>query len=136
MLSRHDGPVTPCNSGRGRLNTQAPMQQQDPELLPQNVQQLLNCGETQRYAFHWYEGVFPPNLQVLLYRQHQQDTLRHGWDGLVAGTDERADERTERMGSRIRSGIQSCTNLDRLCLSRRSSRHDSSGTCCGSCEPA
>jgi hypothetical protein len=56
---------------------------------------FLNCGETQQYAFHWYERVFPPNL--ILHRQHQQDALRHGWDGLVAGTDGSVDERAGRM---------------------------------------
>jgi hypothetical protein len=42
-----------------RIHTQATVQQQDPALLPTTVQQLLNGGETQRYAFHWYEGVVP-----------------------------------------------------------------------------
>jgi hypothetical protein len=42
-----------------RLHTHATMQQQGPELLPKHVQQLLSCVETQRYAFHWYEGVTP-----------------------------------------------------------------------------
>jgi hypothetical protein len=44
-----------------RLHTHATMQEQDPELPPKHVQQLLNCVETQRYAFHWYEGVPPPD---------------------------------------------------------------------------
>ncbi len=45
------------------------MPQQDPELLPATVQQLLNRGGSQQYAFHWYEEATPPNL--LLYRQHK-----------------------------------------------------------------
>ena len=79
------------------------MQQQDPELLPTTVQQHLNCDNTQRYAlslryaFHWYDGEAPPNL--LLYQKHQQDALRHSWDGLIAGTDGSVDERTEQMGA-------------------------------------
>jgi hypothetical protein len=73
------------------------MQQQDPELLAKHVQQLLHCVETQRYAFHWYEGVPPPNL--LLNQQHQQDAQRHGRDRLVAGTGRSVDERSERMGA-------------------------------------
>ena len=79
------------------IHTQAAMQQNDSELLPTTVQQLLNGSETQRYAFHWYDGEIPPNLQ--LYRQHQQDGLRHGWNGIVAGTDGSVDERAERMGA-------------------------------------
>ena len=39
----------------------------------------------------------PPRL--LLYRQNQQDALRHSWDGLVAGTDGSVDERAEQMGA-------------------------------------
>jgi hypothetical protein len=59
---------------------------------------INHCG-SHRYAFklHWYYGVTSPNL--LLYRQHQQDALRHGWDGLVAGTDGSVDERAEWMGA-------------------------------------
>jgi hypothetical protein len=62
-----------------------------------NLYQLLNHFGSQRYALHWYEGMTPPNL--LLYRQHQQDALRHGWDGLVAGTDGSVDERAEWLGA-------------------------------------
>jgi hypothetical protein len=62
-----------------------------------SAQQLLNSSGSQRYAFHWYEGVTPPNL--LLYQQHQQDALLHGCDGLVAGTDGSVDKRVEWMGT-------------------------------------
>ena len=86
-----------CSAQLWQLRSQATMQQQDPELLPATVQQLLNCDETQRYAFHWYDGEAPPTL--LLYQKHQQDALRHSWDGLIAGTDGSVDERTERMGA-------------------------------------
>jgi hypothetical protein len=83
-----------------RLHPHATIQQQGPEgpeLLPRHVQQLLNCVETQLYAFHWYEGGPPPSF--LLYQQHQQDAQRHCWDGLVAGTDGSVDERSEQMGA-------------------------------------
>ena len=50
----------------------------------------------ERYAFHWNEDPVPPRL--LIHRQHQQDALRHGWDGLVAGTGS-VDERAEQMGA-------------------------------------
>jgi ribonuclease HI len=39
----------------------------------------------------------PPGL--LIYRKHQQDALRHSWDGLFAGTEGSVDERTEVMGA-------------------------------------
>ncbi len=80
-----------------RLHTHATMQQQDPELLPKHVQQLLNCVETQRYVFHWYEEVPPPYL--LLYQQHQQDAQRHCWAGLVAVTEGSVEARSKRMGA-------------------------------------
>ena len=80
-----------------RLDTPAGLPQSDPELLPAIVQQHLTRGGRQSYAFHWSDGVVPPRL--LLYRQHQQDALRHSWDGLVAGTDGSVDEGTERMGA-------------------------------------
>ena len=82
-----------------RLNIprQETQTQSNPELLPATVQQLLNCSRNQRYAFHWYEGEIPQHL--LLYRHHQQDAIRHGWDGLVAGTDGSVDERSELMGA-------------------------------------
>ena len=86
-----------CSTQLWQLRSQITMRQQDPELLPTTVQQHLNCDKTQRYAFHWYDGEAPPNL--LLYQKHQQDALRHSWDGLIAGTDGSVDERTERMGA-------------------------------------
>jgi hypothetical protein len=52
--------------------------------------QLLDCEGYHRYAFYWGEDPTPPWL--LIHRQHQQDALRHSWDGLVAGTDGSVDE--------------------------------------------
>ena len=49
------------------------------------------------FTFHWHGDPVPPAL--LLYRSHQQDSLRANWDGLVAGTDGSDDERSERMGA-------------------------------------
>ncbi len=75
------------------------MRPQDHELHPAAVQQQLDCGGHRRYAFHWNEDPVPPRLLIHRRRQHQQDALRHGWDGLVAGTDGSIDVRTERMGA-------------------------------------
>jgi hypothetical protein len=41
--------------------------------------------------------VDPVSPRLLLHRLHQQDALRHSWDGLVAGTDGSVDERAELM---------------------------------------
>ncbi len=47
----------------------------------------------------------PPRL--LIHRQHQQDALRHSWDGLVAGTHGSVDEHTEVMGAgRLSDGVE------------------------------
>ncbi len=73
------------------------MLQQAQPRHPEGIQQLLNCGGSDRYAFHWCANPVPPLL--LIHRQHQQDALRHSWTGLVAGTDGSVDERTEAMGA-------------------------------------
>jgi hypothetical protein len=57
---------------------------------------LLECEGYHRYALHWSED---PTPRLLVHRQHQQDALRHSWDGLVVGTDGSVDERTEVMGA-------------------------------------
>jgi hypothetical protein len=44
-----------------------------------------------QYDFHWHDDPVPPAL--LLYRSHQQDSLRANWDGSEAGTDGSVDER-------------------------------------------
>jgi ribonuclease HI len=80
-----------------RLNMHSEALQQDQALHPEAVQQHLSQVDHLRYAFHWRESPIPPRL--LLHRQHQQDALRHDWDGLIAGTDGSVDERTERMGA-------------------------------------
>ncbi len=55
------------------------------------------CARTShRYAFQWSED---PTPRFLIHLQHQQDALRHSWDGPVAGTDGSVDERTEVMGA-------------------------------------
>jgi ribonuclease HI len=77
--------------------------QQESELPPEAVKNLLTSCGNQRFAFHWYERSPPPRL--LLYRQHQQDSLRHSWDGLIAGTDGSVDERAERMGAGYVLGV-------------------------------
>jgi hypothetical protein len=59
------------------------------------MQQFLECWERTKYAFHWCENPVPPLLQV--HHNHQQDSMRWGWDGLVVGTDGSVDERTEHM---------------------------------------
>ena len=83
----------------GRLNPHAAPPQRDSELLPEAIHNLpTSCG-----SFHWYEGSPPPRL--LLYQQHQQDALRHSWDGLIAGTDGSVDERAERMGAGYVLGV-------------------------------
>ena len=65
------------------------------------VQQHLDRGG---YAFHWNTDPVPPRLQLHL---HQQDALRHSWEGLVAGTDGSVDERTEQMGGAYVLGVES-----------------------------
>ncbi len=83
-----------------KLNTNSEMQQQEQPRHPEGMPQLLNCGGSRRYAFHWCANPVPPLL--LIHRQHQQDALRHNWTGLVAGTNgsvESVDERTEAMGA-------------------------------------
>jgi hypothetical protein len=92
-----------------RLNPNAATLQQDSELPPEVVKNLLTSCGSQRFAFHWYEGSPPPRL--LLYRQHQQDALRHSWDGLIAGTDGSVDERAERMGAGYVLGVDPESSL-------------------------
>jgi hypothetical protein len=58
------------------------------------MQHLLDCDGSHQYAFHRSED---PTPRLLVHSQHQQDVLRHCWDGLVAGTDCSVDERTEVM---------------------------------------
>jgi hypothetical protein len=67
------------------------------------MQQLLDCEGPHRYAFHWCDNPAPPRL--LIHRQHQQDALRHSWDGLVTGTDGSIDEHTEVMGAGYVLGV-------------------------------
>jgi hypothetical protein len=73
--------------------TETMQQTHHPGVIPQ----LLDCEGYHRYAFHWDEDPTPPRL--LIHRQHQQDPLRHSWDGFVAGTDRSVDERTEVMSA-------------------------------------
>ena len=80
-----------------KLDTHPEVRQQGHTLSPGAVQQQLERGGHHRYAFHWNETPAPPRL--LIHRQHQQDALRHDWDGLVAGTDGSVDVRAERMGA-------------------------------------
>ncbi len=60
-------------------------------------QHFLACEGSHRYAFHWSEDSIP--VRLLTHRQHQQGSLRHSWEGLVAGTDGSVDERAEVMGA-------------------------------------
>ncbi len=60
------------------------------------IQHLLDCEGFHQYAFHRSED---PTPRLLVHRQHQEDALRHSWDGLVAGTDGSVDEHTEVMGA-------------------------------------
>jgi hypothetical protein len=85
------------NSEILQLNTNSEILQQAQPRHSEGMQQLLNCGGSDRYAFHWCAHPVPPLL--LIHRQHQQDALRHSWTGLVAGTDGSVDERTEAMGA-------------------------------------
>ena len=80
-----------------KLVTHPEMRQQGHALHPGAVQQQLERGGHHQYAFHWNETPVPPRL--IIHRQHQQDALRHEWDGLVAGTDGSVDVRAERMGA-------------------------------------
>ena len=82
-----------CTTQLWRLDTCPDPQLRGPELSPAVVQQHLDRGG---YYFHWCADPVPPRLR--LHRLHQQDALRHSWDGLVAGTDGSVDERTEQMG--------------------------------------
>ena len=82
-----------CTTQLWRLDTCPDPQRCGLEPSPAMVQQHLARGG---YAFHWSADPVPPRL--LLHRLHQQDALRHSWDGLVAGTDGSVDERTEQMG--------------------------------------
>ncbi len=50
--------------------------------------------ERHQYDFFWHDNPVPPAL--ILYRCHQQDTTKANWNGPVAGTNGRIDERTER----------------------------------------
>ena len=45
-----------------------------------------------------FEDPVPPD-SYLIHRQHQQDALRHDWDGLVAGNDGSVDVQTVRLGA-------------------------------------
>ena len=87
------------------MHSTAPEQHQ--ALHPAAVQQHLNRPDHLLYsdAFHCKENLVPPLL--LFHRQHQQDALRHDWDGLIAGTDGSVDERTERMGAGYAVGADS-----------------------------
>jgi ribonuclease HI len=80
-----------------RLNTDPKLVHYGPVPNPAIVQHHLGGGGHHRYAFHWSTDPVPPRL--LLHRQNQQDSLRHTWDGLVAGTDGSVDVRAERMGA-------------------------------------
>jgi hypothetical protein len=51
--------------------------------------------ERQLYNFHWHTN--PAPLPLVLYRNHQQDSMRANWEGLVAGTDDSVDERSDHM---------------------------------------
>ncbi len=70
--------------------TQSNEQAAVPAVQPIAMQQFLECWESTKYAFHWCEDPVPPLLQV--HRNHQQESMRWGWDGLVAGTDGSVDE--------------------------------------------
>ena len=85
-----------CITQLWRLDTSPDPQWCDQELSPAVVQRHLDRGGYHQYAFHWSADPVPPRL--LLHRLHQQDALRHSWDGLVAGTDGSVDESTEQMG--------------------------------------
>jgi hypothetical protein len=62
--------------------------------LPDEVHSYLEQWVNMQYAFH---GLAPPSLMV--HRNHQQDAILLSWEGMVAGTDESVDERTECMGA-------------------------------------
>ena len=85
------------------------------------VQQHLGCSGHSQYAFHWSTELIPPRL--LLYRQNQQDALRHSWDGLrlvtVAGTDGSVDERTEQMGAAYVLGMDPDAEIIHFNAARR-----------------
>jgi hypothetical protein len=75
------------------ITTEAMQQIHHPGEMPQ----LLDCEGYHRCAFHWGED--PTSPWLLIHRPHQQDALRHSWDGLVAGTDGSVDERNEVMSA-------------------------------------
>ena len=58
---------------------------------------LLGSWEARRYDFHWRDGPLPEPLR--LHQEHQQDSLRHSWTGLIAGTDGGVKWRDERMSA-------------------------------------
>ncbi len=59
------------------------------------LRQHLNRWESPQYDFHWHEDPVPPPL--VLYRKYQQDAMLATWEGLVAGTDDSVDLRSESM---------------------------------------
>ena len=80
-----------------KLVTHPKVRQQGHALCPGAVQQQLERGGHHQYTFHWNETPVPPRL--FIHRQHQQDALRHDWDGLVAVTEGSVDVQAERMGA-------------------------------------
>ncbi len=61
-------------------------------LSPDEVQSYLGQCVNMLYAFHWAHGLAPPLL--IAHRNHEQDATLLRWEGMVAGTDGSADERT------------------------------------------
>jgi hypothetical protein len=57
--------------------------------------QTLRRWDRPQYDFHWHDAPVP--LALELHHKHQQDTRRHRWTGLVAGTDGSVDESSETM---------------------------------------
>ena len=88
-----------------KLNTHPEVRQQAYVLRPGAMQQQLERGGHHQYAFHWNETPVPPQARLSIHRRHQQDALRHGWSGLVAGTDGSVDVRAERMGAGYVVGV-------------------------------
>ena len=64
---------------------------------PLIIPPLLGSWESRRYDFHWCEKQVPESLR--LHQEHQQDALRHSWEGLIVGTDGGVNWKNECMGA-------------------------------------
>ena len=72
-----------------------------PVLLHLRAQLCVELPNSGRVV-HWHD--YPVSLPLVLCRKHQQDAMRANWEGLVAGTDDSVDERSEHIRARYAVG--------------------------------